>query len=609
MIDPVETSQQIPESRRSLLKWGGWFAGANIVLMCIVGLRYLFIYSWPVELDAKFYAVVAFLGQFSLLAYLPYLLFVVPTALLFPRKKVVFPLAVLIASISLTMLLLDSLLFAENKFHINALSITILGWKTWGFGLFYLFIITFFEFMLAGWVWSKFAAPSRSIKGVIFGLFMFSSLLLSQLQYIWADAHYYVPITRFHHYLPLYYRLTAKRLLTRYGLVDINQVRERQLVERMADTQASDLNYPLQPMDCKPPQVPMNILIILADALRADLITPEITPNIVNVGNRNIVFTQHYSGGNSSRMGVFSLFYGMPSSYFESIKTQQQSAVLIDQLQHFQYQLGIFTSSSLVSPTGLDRTAFAKVPNLRKETRAADPSAPTRDKQATHEWYEWLNKRNLDEPFFGFLFYDSTHTYQTPPDYPKPFKPMDDSREQVEFTAYKNSAHFVDSLIATVLQDLQQRNLLDNTVVIISSDHGEEFNENGNDYWSHGTGYSGYQIHTPMVVLWPGKKAEVKHNRTSHYDIVPTLLAEVLNCSNPATDYSAGKNLFNGEDWPWLIVGSYDTEAVVEPGQITVTYPGGYFEIRDRDFNEIDSPTINADVISGAMKSMGRFYK
>lgn len=51
--------------------------------------------------------------------------------------------------------------------------------------------------------------------------------------------------------------------------------------------------------------------------------------------------------------------------------------------------------------------------------------------------------------------------------------------------------------------------------------------------WSLGTEYSDYQIHTPMVVLWPGKKAEVKQNHTSYYDTVLTLLTESLNCTNP----------------------------------------------------------------------------
>ena len=602
-------SQLIPESRRSLLKWGGWFAAFNILLMCIIGLRYLLAYPWPEEIDARIYAVTAYLGQFSLLTFLPYLLIIVPVILLVPRKKVVFPLAILISTASLTMLLLDSLLFTENKFHINALTITILDWKTWGFGLFYLFIIAIFESMLAGWVWRKFAAPDQRKTGIMLGIFLFFCLLGSQLQYIWADAHYYVPVTKFHHYLPLYYRLTAKRLLAKHGLVDLNQLRERQLVERMARSSSSDLNYPLNPLNCKPPQAPMNILIILADALRADAVTAEITPNIDKFSQSNVIFKQHFSGGNSSRMGVFSLFYGIPSSYWESFNSHQQPSVLIDLLQQYHYQLGIFSSAPLMSPTALDRTAFAHIPNLRKETRIENGTVARNDIQITLEWKDWLNNLNKGKPFFGFLFYDSTHAYQIPPDYPKPFTPRDDTREQIDFTAYKNSAHFVDSLIGEVLEDLAKRKLLNHTIILISSDHGEEFNDNGNDYWAHGTSYSDYQLHTPMIIHWPGKAPEINQYRTSHYDIIPTLVDNVLNCDNPYSDYSVGKNLFEKKDWSWLIAGSYDTEAIVEPDQITVTYPGGYFEIRDRDFNIIDQPVIHSEVITEAMKTMGRFYK
>ena len=186
MSETESPSELIPETRRSLLKWGGWFAAVNILLMCIVGLRYLFAYPWPEQGDALIYAVMAYLGQFALLAYLPYLLIVAPVILAVPRKKVVFLVAVLIATVSLTLLLLDTLLFAENKFHINALTIAILDWKTWGFGLFYLLIIGLFQSMLAGWVWRRFAAPDSRKTGIILGVFLFFCLLGSQLQYIWA---------------------------------------------------------------------------------------------------------------------------------------------------------------------------------------------------------------------------------------------------------------------------------------------------------------------------------------------------------------------------------------------------------------------------------------
>ncbi len=609
MAETETVSESIPETRRSLLKWGGWFSAANILLMCIVGLRYLLAYPWPEQADARIYAVTAYLGQFALLAYLPYLLIVAPVILAVPRKKVVFPVAVLIATVSLTLLLLDSLLFAENKFHINALTIAILEWKTWGFGLFYLLIIGLFQSMLAGWVWRKLASPGSRKTGILLGIFLFFCLLGSQLQYIWADAHYYVPVTKFHHYLPLYYRFTAKRLMARHGLVDLNQVRERRLVEQLGKSESSDLRYPLNPVKCNPPDPALNILIILADALRADVVTPEITPNIDQFSRDNIVFAEHFSGGNSSRMGVFSMFYSLPSSYWQSFKSQQRPSVLIDLLQKYQYQMGIFSSAPLMSPTALDRTAFAHIPNLRKETKIEDSTVPKNDIQINKEWNEWLENRTPDKPFFGFLFYDSAHAYEVPKGYPEPFVPAGDTREQVKFTAYKNSAHFVDSLIGDTLKDLAERKLLDSTIVLISSDHGEEFNENGNDYWRHGTSYSNYQIRTPMIIHWPGKDHKINQYRTSHYDIIPTLLDDALNCDNPYSDYSVGKNLFDHSDWQWIIAGSYNTEAIVEPNQITVTYPGGYFEIRDRNFDIIDTPVIHSKVITEAMKATGRYYK
>ncbi len=271
--------------------------------------------------------------------------------------------------------------------------------------------------------------------------------------------------------------------------------------------------------------------------------------------------------------------------------------------------MGIFSSAPLMSPTALDRTAFAHIPNLRKETKIEDSTVPKNDIQINKEWNEWLENRTPDKPFFGFLFYDSAHAYEVPKGYPEPFVPAGDTREQVKFTAYKNSAHFVDSLIGDTLKDLAERKLLDSTIVLISSDHGEEFNENGNDYWRHGTSYSNYQIRTPMIIHWPGKDHKINQYRTSHYDIIPTLLDDALNCNNPYSDYSVGKNLFDHSDWQWIIAGSYNTEAIVEPNQITVTYPGGYFEIRDRNFDIIDTPVIHSKVITEAMKATGRYYK
>ncbi|WP_251365984.1 hypothetical protein [Coxiella-like endosymbiont of Rhipicephalus sanguineus] len=38
-------------------------------------------------------------------------------------------------------------------------------------------------------------------------------------------------------------------------------------------------------------------------------------------------------------------------------------------------------------------------------------------------------------------------------------------------------------------------------------------------------------MHTPLIIYWPSKKAEINY-RTSHYDVIPTLMQGALNCQN-----------------------------------------------------------------------------
>ncbi|QQR94399.1 MAG: sulfatase-like hydrolase/transferase [Bacteroidota bacterium] len=99
-----------------------------------------------------------------------------------------------------------------------------------------------------------------------------------------------------------------------------------------------------------------------------------------------------------------------------------------------------------------------------------------------------MNTSAFQKPFFGFLFYDSPHNYNLPYWLPHPFKPywenvdhtvLNNDFDPVPFyNSYKNTVWFCDSLIQQVLSKLEEKNLLENTIVVITSDHGQEFNEN-----------------------------------------------------------------------------------------------------------------------------------
>ena len=227
----------------------------------------------------------------------------------------------------------------------------------------------------------------------------------------------------------------------------------------------------------------------------------------------------------------------------------------------------------------------------------------------TTEWLSWLDQRSPELPFFGFLFYDAVNDKTYPPEYAGRVAVNTKAPMAQTFADYKTSVMFDDELVGQVLADLEVRGLAENTVVIISADHGEEFNENGDGVKGHGSGYSRHQLAVPMLMAWPGMEPQHISHRTSHYDIAPTLLRRLLACNNAYSDYSSGQDLYDGPQWDWLLAGSYYNYAVLEPEQITVTFPNGMYEVRDRNYQLLDHPQFNAEVLEAVMRENTRFHK
>jgi len=168
--------------------------------------------------------------------------------------------------------------------------------------------------------------------------------------------------------------------------------------------------------------------------------------------------------------------------------------------------------------------------------------------------------------------------------------------------------HYVDSLIGRVLDDLERRELLGHTVLVVTSDHGMEFDENGLGFDGHGTGFTGSQLRTPLLIRWPGRPPGRVDRRTSHFDVAPTLVAGLFGCTNPPSDYATGHDLFTDAQWDWLIATDYTDYALVEPDRVTVVLQDAY-EVRDRNYRLVPHPTLPRDGLRAALREMSRFYK
>src|SRR5207244_7432316 len=95
------------------------------------------------------------MGHVAMLAYIPIVLVLVPVTMLIPRPPVILSFGVFLASAVLSFLALDSLVFAENRYHLGILTITLLAPPSWAFFALYFLLGTAIDAMLAVWVWKR----------------------------------------------------------------------------------------------------------------------------------------------------------------------------------------------------------------------------------------------------------------------------------------------------------------------------------------------------------------------------------------------------------------------------------------------------------------------
>ena len=89
---------------------------------------------------------------------------------------------------------------------------------------------------------------------------------------------------------------------------------------------------------------------------------------------------------------------------------------------------------------------------------------------------------------------------------------------------YDACIHEVDSQIGSLIDELEERGELENTLIVVTSDHGEEFFDHGG--WGHGHSLHRELVHVPLILSWPNHLPENRRidSQVRSVDILPTLL-------------------------------------------------------------------------------------
>jgi hypothetical protein len=275
--------------------------------------------------------------------------------------------------------------------------------------------------------------------------------------------------------------------------------------------------------DPAPPRSRPSILIAVVDGLRADLLNATVMPRLFAWSARGTRFTRHYANSNMSSGGMLALTAGRYPLVYPEEGTRLELD-LPTLLRRDGYDNHFFTSSSLTWG-GLQR--FLGPPSFAMHEEAKE--GETHDRDARNVATARALHAAGDQPRLLVLFLMSTHWfYSHPPRYEAfspdlaPLMPTVDAQGVDGATGLVRAARFLDDLLGDWLESID----LERTLVVVTGDHGESFNDDGAFF--HGSRLSDVQTHVALVMAGPEvPAARVETSLTEHVDIVPTILASM----------------------------------------------------------------------------------
>jgi arylsulfatase A-like enzyme len=329
-----------------------------------------------------------------------------------------------------------------------------------------------------------------------------------------------------------------------------------------------------------------NILVVLIDTLRADHLGAygyerPTSPSIDAFTRESVQFLRAYSQSTWTKPATASLMTGryprQHQAYLEKAKLPESEILLPEALGAAGYRTAIFSGNPWVTrewgfDQGVDHFVsiyderFARVTlfmrSLKRLAKLVDHKAraynrvkmlvqgelttTARDPVVTEALLGWVAERP-GQPFYAHLHLMSPHHPYDPPApydrfvpdpahepvtyYPKKSyfffeegEPLDAAARADMIARYDGDILFVDGVFGPLIERLRAMGILDDTVVVLVSDHGEEFYDHRN--WGHGQSVYEELTRVPLVIRYPPRFPPGKRVDTPvmTVDVMPTLL-------------------------------------------------------------------------------------
>lgn len=273
-----------------------------------------------------------------------------------------------------------------------------------------------------------------------------------------------------------------------------------------------------------------NVILITLDTTRADRMgflgsKRGLTPNLDILAGQSAVFQRAYSQVPLTPPSHATILTGTYPQFnhltYMGQPLEKGIPYLPDILRGRGYRTAAFVGSMILDPKNVTAFGFERgfdIYNAGFHQRASGEdrykSVERRAGDVVDRALAWVGPHRTGPFFLWVHCYDPHGPY----DPPEPFK------TQYASEPYDAEIAYTDSAIGKLLRELRARGLYDNSIIVVTADHGEAFGEHGERH--HGVFLYDETIHVPLLIKLPRQSSAglQVESRARLVDIAPTIL-------------------------------------------------------------------------------------
>jgi arylsulfatase A-like enzyme len=278
-----------------------------------------------------------------------------------------------------------------------------------------------------------------------------------------------------------------------------------------------------------------NVIVYVVDCLRSDHVGAygyprPTTPAIDELASEAVLFERSYACAPWTKPSVGCLFTSLPPHLNGAQSVEHPLSPTVLTLAEA-FQAGGYLTAAWVTNPFLDKRVFGFARGFDRYVELAHKwagqnvgavPADAADLRAVVPWLE----QNRASPFFVYLHSLDLHApYRARSPFDR-FLVRQNVSEPIErdLDRYDTELAYNDREIGYLLGELRRLELLEDTVFVLTADHGEEFMEHG--FARHGRTLYDALLHVPLIVRLPGRRhpGERVAGSVSNLDLAPTLM-------------------------------------------------------------------------------------